>query len=54
MKEKSESKLFEKNAKNVLTGRAKDVNIVKLSEITDAKTAHKRETIKPRKTLKKV
>ena len=32
MKEKSESKLFEKNAKNVLTERAKGGNIVKLSQ----------------------
>ena len=44
----------EKNRKKVLTGDGKGGNIVKLSEITDAKTAHKREAIKPRKTLKKV
>ena len=36
MKEKSESKLFEKNAKNVLTERAKGVNIVKLSQTAAA------------------
>ena len=36
MKEKSESKLFEKNAKNVLTERAKGGNIVKLSQTAAA------------------
>ena len=38
MKEKSESKLFEKNAKNVLTERAKGGNIVKLSQTAQLTT----------------